>query len=108
MSLSADWQEAWQEEETAVEPLSLVTVGNLRLTTRQSRGISEHDQYLHDLREEAKRLKATIAKYETAFVAKHGRKMKTKVEIEPVATKYDQLKQVKTELERIQQEHIIF
>lgn len=60
---------------------------------------------LHDLREEAKRLKATLAKYETAFVAKHGRKMKTKVEIEPVATEYDRFKEVKTELERIQQEY---
>ena len=60
---------------------------------------------LHDLREEAKRLKVTLGKYETAFVAKHGRKMKTKVEIEPVATEYDRFKEVKAELEKLQAEY---
>ena len=60
---------------------------------------------LHDLREEAKRLKATLGKYETAFVAKHGRKMKTKVEIEPVASEYARFKEVKAELERLQEEY---
>jgi len=59
----------------------------------------------HDLREEAKRLKTILGKYEEAFTAKHGRKMKTKVELEPIATEYARFKEVKVELQALQDEY---
>jgi len=56
---------------------------------------------IHDLRQEAKRLKVILGKYEEAFVAKHGRKMKTQNEIEPIKKEYARFKDVKRELQSL-------
>jgi len=56
---------------------------------------------LNDLRDEAKRLKVVLSKYEEAFVAEHGRKMKSQSEIEPIKKEYARFKAVKKELQAL-------
>ena len=46
-----------------------------------------------------------LDKYEVAFVAKHGRKMRTQAEIATIATEYARFKQIKHDIAEIEAEH---
>ena len=48
-----------------------------------------------------------LDKYEVAFVAKHGRKMRTQAEIATIATEYARFKQIKHDIAEIEAEHTL-
>merc|ERR1711939_741024 len=56
-----------------------------------------------ELEAEAKDLQVKLKKYEEAFVAAHGRKMKSKAEIAPVASEYARFTKVKQMLTELSQ-----
>jgi len=64
---------------------------------RRKEAIQEDKQ--QELREEALRLKAILSQYEAAFMAKHGRKMKSQAEVAPVSKEYARFKEIKSLLQ---------
>lgn len=89
---------AKEESSKAPAPLSLSVHSQgpepccARVSVCVSHRVGGWQERLNDLRDEAKRLKVVLSKYEEAFVAEHGRKMKSQSEIEPIKKEYARFK----------------